>query len=113
VRGIKDIRDLYESVSNWGRWGPDDQLGWLHERGIAMLASDGGNDALPWPQVRERLPIHVGCIVFMGVHLIDNLYTERLAEASRELGRWEFLFTLAPLTFQGATGSVVNPTADF
>ena len=90
-----------------------DCLPWLHERGIAMLASDGGNDALPWPQVRERLPIHVGCMVFMGVHLIDNLYTERLVDACREFGRWQFLFTVAPLAFQRATGSVVNPMAVF
>jgi hypothetical protein len=90
-----------------------DCLPWLYEHGIALLASDGGNDALPWPQVRERLPIHVGCLVFMGVHLVDNLYTEPLTQACQDLQRWEFLFTFAPLAFQRATASVLNPTAIF
>jgi hypothetical protein len=78
------------------------------------LLASGGGDALPWPQVRERLPIHIGCLLFMGVHLVDNLYTaEPLTQACQDLQRWEFLFTFAPLAFQRATASVVNPMAVF
>jgi kynurenine formamidase len=88
-----------------------DCLPWLHERGVALLGSDGGNDALPSPHTRERMPIHVGCIVFMGLHLIDNMDLESLWASSQEVGRAEFLFTVAPLTFARATGSPVNPIA--
>jgi kynurenine formamidase len=47
----------------------------------------------------------------MGVHLLDNLRLDRLAEACARHGRWSFLFTLAPLRIDGATGSPVNPIA--
>jgi kynurenine formamidase len=90
-----------------------DCLPWLHERGVALLGSDGGNDALPSPHTRARMPIHVGCIVFMGVHLIDNMSLETLARTCGDLGRAEFLFSVAPLTLARATGSPVNPLAVF
>jgi kynurenine formamidase len=90
-----------------------DCLPWLHDHGVAILGSDGGNDALPSPHTRERMPIHVGCIVFMGVHLIDNMVLEALRAKCQELGRAEFLFSVAPLTFARATGSPVTPLAVF
>ncbi|GAA2372146.1 cyclase family protein [Dactylosporangium salmoneum] len=92
--------------------GPDaSALPWLHDRDIALLGSDGGNDALPSPHTRERMPIHVGCLVFMGVHLIDNMHLEDLHAACTAAGRFEFLFTVSPLPFARATGSPVNPIA--
>jgi kynurenine formamidase len=90
-----------------------DCLPWLHEHGVALLGSDGGNDALPSPKTRERMPIHVGCLVFMGVHLIDNMNLETLRQACRDHGRAEFFFSVAPLTLARATGSPVNPLAVF
>jgi kynurenine formamidase len=90
-----------------------DCLDWLYEHGIALLGSDGGNDSLPSPHTRERMPIHVGCLVFIGLHLIDNMALEELSLACRDHGRNEFLFSVAPLTFARATGSPVNPLALF
>jgi hypothetical protein len=37
--------------------------------------------------------------------------TARLGERCAELGRWEFLFTMAPLRIPRATGCPVNPVA--
>ncbi|MDQ2637829.1 MAG: cyclase family protein [Actinomycetota bacterium] len=84
---------------------------WLHERDIAMLGCDGANDIMPpntngWP-----LPIHVCCLVAMGVHLLDNLDLSGLAAVCAEERRWEFLFTVSPLQIVGGTGSPVNPVA--
>ena len=85
---------------------------WLHERGVAVLGSDGVSDVLPahspegWP-----MPIHQCTLVSMGVHLLDNLRLDRLAAACAEEQRWAFLFTVAPLVVEGGTGSPANPIA--
>ncbi len=88
-----------------------DCLGWLHERGIALLGSDAAHDVLPTPYPRVRNPIHVGALVYMGLHLLDNALLDDLAQACAKYARWEFLFTLAPLRIGGATCSPVNPIA--
>jgi len=86
----------------------------LHERGIAVLGCDGISDPLPsagvegWP-----IPVHQCCLVAMGVHLLDNLELGRLAAACAARKRWEFLFNVAPLRIERATGSPVNPVALF
>jgi hypothetical protein len=49
----------------------------------------------------------------MGVHLLDNLMLGRLLEACAREKRWEFLFVVAPLRVDRATGSPVNPIAVF
>jgi hypothetical protein len=50
-------------------------------------------------------------LVGMGIHLLDNLRLDLLADACAERGRWEFLFVVAPLQIGGGTGSPVNPIA--
>jgi kynurenine formamidase len=91
-----------------------DCIPWLHERRIAVLGSDGVSDPLPggaipgWP-----IPVHQCCLVAMGVHLLDNLRLDTLAEACATRGRYEFLFVVAPLRVEGGTGSPVNPIALF
>jgi len=45
--------------------------------------------------------------------LLDNANFERLSEVCAELGRYEFLLTIAPLVVNGGTGSPVNPLATF
>jgi kynurenine formamidase len=85
---------------------------WLHERGVAVLGSDGVSDPLPgqgpegWP-----MPVHQCCLVAMGVHLLDNLRLDRLADSCSAQERWSFLFQVAPLRVEKGTGSPVNPIA--
>lgn len=85
---------------------------WLRERDIAIIGSDGVSDPLPpdvtggWP-----IPVHQCCLVAMGVHLLDNLEMGRLSEACARVGRWEFLFSIAPLRIARGTGSPINPLA--
>jgi kynurenine formamidase len=88
-------------------------LPWLHERGVAALGSDGVSDVLPSRVADVALPIHGVAIVALGLHLIDNLDFERLAEACASERRWAFLFTLAPLVLERGTASPVNPIALF
>jgi len=85
---------------------------WLHERGVAVLGGDGVSDPLPgagipgWP-----MPVHQCGLVAMGLHLLDNLRLDRLAEACARHARWAFQITVAPLRIDKATGSPVNPIA--
>jgi kynurenine formamidase len=88
-------------------------LGWLHERKIAVLGSDGASDATPSGIDGVALPIHVGTLVFMGVHLIDNADLDGLAEACAKHQRYEFMFNMAPLILERGTASPVNPIGMF
>ena len=45
--------------------------------------------------------------------LLDNANFDRLAALSRELVRYEFHLSIAPLVVEGGTGSPVNPIATF
>jgi kynurenine formamidase len=49
----------------------------------------------------------------MGLHLLDNLSLERLAQAASRLDRWSFQLCVSPLRIVGGTGSPVNPIAIF
>ena len=85
----------------------------LHERGVAILGSDTGNDVSPahYPSVPN--PIHQVGLVKMGMWILDNADLEELARHCAEVGRWEFMFTIAPLKLSNSTGSPVNPLALF
>jgi kynurenine formamidase len=88
-------------------------LGWLHERRVSVLGSDGHSDLRPSPYKLSMAPIHLGAIVMMGVHLIDNADLEELAEACKRIGRYHFMFMMAPLVLERGTASPVNPIVIF
>ncbi|MGD0392616.1 MAG: cyclase family protein [Acidimicrobiales bacterium] len=87
-------------------------LPWLQEREVAVLGSDGISDPMPfvgtpdWP-----FPVHQIGITAMGVHLVDNVKLAQLSDRCAAAGRWEFLFTMAPLRIVRGTGCPVNPVA--
>jgi kynurenine formamidase len=86
---------------------------WLHDRGVAVLGSDGCSDVLPSGIAEVPQPIHVLALVAMGMQLLDNLDLEALAEACARERRREFLLVVAPLRIVGGTASLVNPIAVF
>jgi kynurenine formamidase len=104
-----------------GPWNPRERLAglqasclpWLSERRIAALGSDGVSDVVPSQVDGFALPIHSVAIVAMGLHLLDNLDFDALAQACREEGRWEFQLVIAPLILERGTASPVNPIALF
>lgn len=85
---------------------------WLRDRGVALMGSDGGNDVLP-SGCDVGFPIHVLCLVALGMQLFDNLGLDALATACAARDRWEFLLAVAPLRILGGTASPVNPIAVF
>jgi kynurenine formamidase len=84
---------------------------WFREKDIAAVA---------WDMMDERPSGYPGfgmsahlAIPFPGLVLIDNVDPEGLAEACRQEGCDEFLFTAPPLRRVGATGAPAHPLAIF
>jgi kynurenine formamidase len=104
-----------------GPWSPAERglsglhpecIPWLHGRGIAALGSDGISDPLPPSPIEGwALPVHQCALSAMGLHLLDNLRLDALAEACARHDRWAFQLTVAPLLIDKGTGSPVNPIA--
>jgi len=89
-------------------------LPWLHARQVAALGSDAVHDCRAKPNnTLWPAPIHTIGIVAMGLHLLDNLYLEDVAQIALERRRWAFHLCIAPLRIEGGTGSPVNPIATF
>jgi kynurenine formamidase len=85
-------------------------LPWLHEREVAAVASDAANDVHP-SGYDVSLPLHSVGIVAMGLCLIDACQFVDLAEMCRNVGRYSFMFVVAPIRFRYATAAPVTPLA--
>jgi kynurenine formamidase len=85
----------------------------LAERRIAVLGSDGNNDTAPSAVEGVDFPVHVLAINAMGMHLLDYLDLDALAERCAAVHRARFMCVVAPLRLREGTGSPVNPIAIF
>jgi kynurenine formamidase len=85
----------------------------LHEREIAAFGADGDGDAVPNDCDAVMYPIHTLGMNAIGLHFMDSLQFEDLAEACEQENRWEFMTVVAPLRLERGTGSPVNPIAIF
>jgi len=85
--------------------GPEEPAArWLSERSIFAAGSDTiAFEKVPAPS----LPVHVHLLVEKGIHIIEALNLEELAQARV----CEFLFVAAPLKIRGGTGSPIRPFA--
>jgi len=85
----------------------------FHERGIAVMGSDTGNDVRPAQYEKIPQPIHQVGIPAMGLWILDNANLEDVAEACKQRNRWQFMVSIGPLPLHNTTGSPVNPIAVF
>jgi kynurenine formamidase len=84
---------------------------WLAELGVRAV----GADNIAWdvdtpgidPATGTSLPGHVILLVRHGIHIIENLYLEELAEDRV----YEFTFICLPPKLKGVTGAPVRPVA--
>ncbi len=96
------------------RSGPSaSMIPWLKQRDIALLGGDVPPSLAPSDLEGETGAVHDFALVYLGVHIFDNVDLEALAEAAQARKRWEFLLTVAPLPIRGGTGSPANPIATF
>jgi kynurenine formamidase len=86
---------------------------YLYDTNAAMLGWDFQESGHTHYNYPARIVIHEVVIPYMGMPLLDNANFERLAETCAEVGRYEFLLSIAPLVINGGTGSPVNPIATF
>ncbi|HCG90447.1 MAG TPA: hypothetical protein DEZ08_01220 [Dehalococcoidia bacterium] len=87
---------------------------WFKERRIAMLGTDTSNDIKPtdYPNLTSS-PLHIMCLVTLGLWLVDNCNLEELAQICEIRNTSEFLLAMGPLKLNKVTGSPVNPIAVF
>ena len=86
---------------------------WLRERDVALLGSESSMDVAPPPGDLGRLVLHNFALVYLGIHVLDNMDLTAVSEAAAERNRWEFAVTFSPLIVRGGTGAAVNPIATF
>lgn len=96
------------------RSGPSaSMIPWLRARDVAIVGGDVPPSLAPSDLEGETGAVHDFALVYLGVHIFDNVDLEALAEAAQSRKRWEFLLTVAPLAIRGGTGSPANPIATF
>ena len=88
-------------------------LPWLHERDVAMLISDAGNDVQPSGVAGINRPIHQLTQVNLGLPIVDNGYLKDVAATAARLQRWEFLTAIQINPIKGGTASPFNALAAF
>jgi kynurenine formamidase len=90
-----------------------DTVPYFHERSIAVLGTDTGTDFTPGEYEHIESPVHLFCIVVMGIWIIDAVNLEDLSTVCKDMKSYEFLLTTAPIRFKNSTGSPLNPIATF
>lgn len=111
--GLRELRGPVDAYVS-GSAGPKPELlPLLHDREVAVMGSDTGNDVQPSPYERFSNPVHQVGIVGMGLWILDNAWLDDLAVACEEAQRWEFMISILPLRLPRVTGSPVNPVAVF
>lgn len=90
-----------------------DVMKWVHSQDISMIGTDTPGDIQPVVYEHLDFPMHIIGVRAMGLWIIDNGDFERLSQYCAENRRYEFALQLAPLMFQGGTGSPINPIALF
>lgn len=81
---------------------------WLIAKDPILLGSDNWPvEVSPNPDPQLSLPVHQLALVVNGVHLLENMKLDELAQK----GVFEFAFALQPLKIQGGSGSTVAPIA--
>ena len=77
---------------------------WLSQRGVFAA----GSDTVAFEQVPDAaMPVHVHLLVESGIHIIECLNLDELAEKHI----YEFVFVAIPLKIRGATASPIRPIA--
>ncbi|MEO8027237.1 MAG: cyclase family protein, partial [Bryobacteraceae bacterium] len=106
-RYFTDAKQFITGGVNAGVNGPGVVLAgaqWLSARGIFAA----GADTVAFERTPSKdMEVHVHLLVEKGIHIIECLNLEELAES----GAREFLFAAAPLKIRGATGAPIRPFA--
>lgn len=89
--------------------GPDESAAaWLAERRIRVTGADTiAYEWVPAGRRLARMPVHILLLVKQGIPMMEVMNLEELARDRV----YEFVFCIAPLRINGATGSPIRPLA--
>ena len=91
-----------------------DSVRWMAEKEIAGVITDTwGMEVRPNETPDVTQPLHIVCLVHMGLWIGEIFDLEEVATVAQELGRATFFFSGPPLPFTGAVGSPLMPLAIF
>ena len=76
-------------------------------QGAYPLSDNWPVEVSPNPDPQLSLPVHQVALVVNGVHLLENMKLDELAQKQV----YEFAFVMQPLKIQGGSGSTVAPIA--
>jgi kynurenine formamidase len=83
---------------------------WIVSKDPMLVGADnGGIEINPNPDPALSLPVHQIMLVVNGIHLLENMKLDQLAEKNI----YEFAIMVQPLKIKGGTGSTVAPIAVF
>ena len=107
------------SAGSWGDYAGGDAPGlglgsvdWFASRDTAAVATDTwGFEVRPNETPDVAQPLHIVCIVHMGLWVGEIFDLDPLAEDCARDGVYEFMFCGPPLPFTRAVGSPLNPMA--
>jgi len=86
----------------------------IRDKQIALLGSDGDNDAHPIVGFKRwSSAFHTVGIPYLGLPLIDNADLEALSEHCHKVNRYTFFVSISPWKLKGTTSSPINPLAIF
>lgn len=86
-------------------------IDWLHDKGVAAIAVDNTAVEALGTGAALKGPFHMLALRDMGLHLGEYWFLENLAEDCARLQQYSFLLSAAPLPFENAVGSPINPIA--
>lgn len=103
----------------WGTYAGGDAPGlslstvpWLAENRIAAVASDTwGVEVRPNELPDSFQPMHIPCVVYMGLLLGEMFRLEELSAACADDGVYEMMISAPPLPFTGTAGAPPGPVA--
>lgn len=106
-------------AAGWGTYAGGDAPGlgfstvpWLAGHEVAAVAADTwGVEVRPSDLQGAFQPLHLACVVYLGLLLGEIFDLEGLALACAEEGRYEFFVAAPPLGVTGASGAPTGPIA--
>ena len=104
--------EFYQGLVEPGLTYSRELVEWFQRREIPNLVTDTiANEVTADPVSGVTLPLHAALLRNLGVSLTEITWLDDLAGACAADGRWDFLYTAAPLKVWEACGSPVNPVA--
>ena len=102
--------EFYDNFVEPGLTYSPELVDWFNEMEIPNLVTDTiANEVTQDPVSGVVLPLHCALMRNLGVVLTEICDLDKLAEACAADGRWDFLYTAAPLNIVEGTGAPVNP----